>query len=152
MPFGGPYLPQSTIDVIRQWITNGAQKPATAQSLEAAVKSVQRFAVETTSPDDGSIASASVPQVIVSFNGDIDPNLINNTTLSLDAAPTSDTSQPVSFTAAVPKGNPAAVVIKPQLPLGNGTYRVTLHGPLANLNAQALGSDVSFTFTVDALQ
>ena len=24
MPFGGPYLPQSTIDVIRQWITNGA--------------------------------------------------------------------------------------------------------------------------------
>src|SRR3569832_1426474 len=31
MPFGGPYLPQSTIAVIRQWITNGAQKPA-AQS------------------------------------------------------------------------------------------------------------------------
>ena len=34
----------------------------------------------------------------------------------------------------------------------NGTYRVTLHGPLANVNAQALGADVSFTFTVDALQ
>jgi hypothetical protein len=24
MPFGGPYLPQSTIDVIRQWIATGA--------------------------------------------------------------------------------------------------------------------------------
>jgi len=24
MPFGGPYLPQSTIDVIRQWISDGA--------------------------------------------------------------------------------------------------------------------------------
>ena len=24
MPWGGPYLPQSTIDVIRQWIVNGA--------------------------------------------------------------------------------------------------------------------------------
>jgi len=24
MPLGGPYLPQSTIDVIRQWIANGA--------------------------------------------------------------------------------------------------------------------------------
>lgn len=24
MPFGGPYLPQSTIDVIRQWIASGA--------------------------------------------------------------------------------------------------------------------------------
>ena len=29
MPFGGPYLPQSTIDVIRQWITAGAQPSAT---------------------------------------------------------------------------------------------------------------------------
>src|SRR5882724_3670491 len=62
MPFGGPYLPQSTIDVIRQWITNGAQKPAAAQSIEAAVKSVQRFAVDSTSPDDGSIVSAPVQQ------------------------------------------------------------------------------------------
>jgi len=148
MPFGGPYLPQSTIDVIRQWITNGAQKTAAAQSLEASIKSVQRFAVDSTSPDDGSIVSTTVPQVIVSFNGDIDPNLINNTTITLEAGP----GQPVPVTAAVPAGNPAAVIIKPQVPLGNGTYRLTLHGPLANMNAQALGSDVSFTFTVDALQ
>ena len=69
MPFGGPYLPQSTINVIRQWITNGAQKSATAQSLESAVKSVQRFAVDDTSPDDGSIVSAVVPQIVVEFNG-----------------------------------------------------------------------------------
>jgi hypothetical protein len=147
MPFGGPYLPQSTIDVIRQWITNGAQKPAAAQSIEAAVKSVQRFSVDSTSPDDGSTVSAPVPQIVVAFNGDIDSNLINNTTITLDCG-----SQPVLFTAAVPSGNPAALIIKPQAPLGNGTYRLTLHGPLANINAQALGSDVSFTFTVDALQ
>jgi methionine-rich copper-binding protein CopC len=145
---GPPYLPQSTIDVIRQWITNGAQKPAAAQSIEAAVKSVQRFAVDSTSPDDGSIASAPVQQIVVAFNGDVDSNLINNTTITLD----SGLSQPVLFTAAVPTGNPAALIIKPQAPLGNGTYRLTLHGPLANMNAQALGSDVSFTFTVDALQ
>src|SRR6202521_3205780 len=30
MPFGGPPLPQSTIDVIRQWITNGAANRAVA--------------------------------------------------------------------------------------------------------------------------
>jgi methionine-rich copper-binding protein CopC len=148
MPFGGPYLPQSTIDVIRQWITNGAQKPAAAQSLEAAVKSVQRFSVDSTSPDDGSIVSTTVPQIIVAFNGDVDPNMINNTTVSLD----SGDGQPVLFTTAVPAGNAATLVIKPQVPLGNATYRLTLHGPLANMNAQPLGSDVSFTFTVDALQ
>ncbi len=148
MPFGGPYLPQSTIDVIRQWITNGAQQPATAQSIESAVKSVQRFVVDSTSPDDGSIASAPVPRIVVAFNGNIDSSLINNTTISLDSGP----DRPVSFTAAVPAGNPSALIVEPRAPLGNGTYRLTLRGPLANTNAQALGSDVSFTFTVDALQ
>jgi hypothetical protein len=58
----------------------------------------------------------------------------------------------VAVSVAVPTGNPAAIVIRPRVPLTNGTYRVTLHGSLANLNAQSLGSDVSFTFTVDALQ
>jgi len=148
MPFGGPYLPQSTINVIRQWITNGAQKPATAQSLEAAVRSVQRFAVNDTSPDDGSIVSTAVPRIVVEFNGDLDSNMVNDTTVTLAA----EESQPVLVTAKIPTGNPAALVIEPRIPLGNGTYRVTLHGPLANMNAQALGADVSFTFTVDALQ
>jgi methionine-rich copper-binding protein CopC len=148
MPFGGPYLPQSTINVIRQWITNGAQKSATAQSLESAVKSVQRFAVNDTSPDDGAIVSAVVPQIVVEFNGDLDSTMVNNTTVTV----VSGESQPVLVTATIPEGNPAALVIKPQVPLNNGTYRVTLHGPLANLNAQALGTDVSFTFTVDAFQ
>jgi hypothetical protein len=153
MPFGGPYLPQSTIDVIRQWITNGAPKPAAAQSLEAAVKSVQRFAVATTSPDNDSIVSADVSQIVVEFNGDIDSTLINNTTVTLDTAAGAHTGgAPVPVSLAVPAGNPAVIVIKPQAPLTNGTYRVTLHGSLANMNAQALGSDISFTFTVDALQ
>jgi hypothetical protein len=158
MPFGGPYLPQSTIDVIRQWITNGAQQSAAAQSIEAAAKSVQRFDVSMTSPDDGSIVSAAVPQIVVAFNGDIDSTLINNTKITVNSvAPNSapndsGSGQPVPATASVPAGNPAALVIKPQGPLGNGTYRVTLHGALANMNAQALGSDLSFTFTVDALQ
>jgi hypothetical protein len=149
---GPPYLPQSTIDVIRQWITNGAPKPATAQSIDAAVKSVQRFGVATTSPDNDSIVSAQVPQIVVEFNGDIDSTLINKTTVTLDTAGGIQTGGPVSVSLAIPAGNPAAIVIKPQAPLTNGTYRVTLHGSLANINAQALGSDVSFTFTVDALQ
>jgi len=150
MPLGGPYLPQATIDVIRQWITAGAPKAAAAQSIEAAVKSVQRFAVATTSPDDESVASMAVPQIVVEFNGEIDSTLINNATVTVEA--TEGGPHPVLVSVAVPAGNPAAIVIKPQTPLPDGIYRVTLHGSLANLSAQALGSDVSFTFTVDALQ
>lgn len=151
MPYGGPYLPQSTIDVIRQWITNGAPQ-ATAQSIEAAVKSVQRFALVTTSPDNDSIVSMAVPQIVVQFNGDIDSTLINDTTVTLDSTQNGQTAEPVLVTVTVPVGNSAALLIKPRTPLADGTYRVTLHGSLANMNAQALGSDVSFTFTVDALQ
>jgi hypothetical protein len=149
---GPPYLPQATIDVIRQWITNGAAKPAAAQSIEAAVKSVQRFAVATTSPDNDAIVSEAVPQIVVGFNGDIDSTLINNTTVTMDTVGSAQPGDPVLANIAVPTGNSAAIVITPQAPLTNGTYRVTLHRSLANLNAQALGSDVSFTFTVDALQ
>jgi methionine-rich copper-binding protein CopC len=155
MPLGGPYLPQSTIDVISQWITNGAQKPAAAAtSLQASIKAVQRFSITTTSPDNGSIVSMAVPQVIVAFNGDIDSNLLNNTTVSLSQADTSQGAPDtvLSVSTHVPAGNSSAIVITPQTPLTNGTYRVTLQGSLANMNAQALGTDYSFTFTVDALQ
>lgn len=147
MPFGGPYLPQSTIDVIRQWITNGAAKGTSAVSLEAAIHAVQHFDVTVTSPDDQAVASAAVAQIVVEFNGELDSNLLNNTTVALTRS-----GVPIPATLSVPAGNPAAVLIKPQAALGNGTYRVALKGSLANLNAQALGSDFTFTFTVDTLQ
>jgi methionine-rich copper-binding protein CopC len=156
MPLGGPYLPQSTIDVIKQWITAGAQKSAAAMTLEASVKAVQHFNVATTSPDNGSIVSMALPQIVVAFDGDIDSTLLNNTTVTLartDAVQTTDAVAPsVPIATTVPAGNPAAILITPSTPLTHGTYRVTLQGSLANMNAQALGTDYSFTFTVDALQ
>jgi methionine-rich copper-binding protein CopC len=162
MPLGGPYLPQSTIDVIAQWITAGAPKPAAAMSLGASVKAVQHFNVATTSPDNGSIVSMAVPQIVVAFNGDIDSTLLNSTTVTLvrtDAAQSMQALQsmqaiaPVTpVTTTVPAGNPSAILITPRTPLTNGTYRVTLPGSLANMNAQALGTDYSFTFTVDVLK
>jgi hypothetical protein len=59
---------------------------------------------------------------------------------------------PIPVTTIVPAGNPATILITPRTPLTNGTYRVTLQGSLANMSAQALGTDHSFTFTVDVLQ
>jgi hypothetical protein len=155
MPLGGPYLPQSTIDVIKQWITAGAQKATAAMTLEASVKAVQHFNVATTSPDNGSIVSMELPQVVVAFNGDVDSTLINNTTVTLartDVPQSMQAAPPVPISTTVPAGNPSAILITPRTPLTNGTYRVTLQGSVADMNAQALGTDYSFTFTVDALQ
>ena len=39
MPFGGPYLPQATINVIRQWITNGAPPASGASAGGSALRS-----------------------------------------------------------------------------------------------------------------
>jgi hypothetical protein len=151
MPFGGPYLSQATIDVIRQWITNGAAAAAT-KSLQAAVEAVRRFDVEMTAPGDGAIASMPVPRIIVSFSGELDPNLHNDTTVRVVRLPSEAAEAPVLVSASVPAGNPAALLITPRTPLTNGVYRVTLRGVLANMSAQPLGADYTFTFTVDVLQ
>src|SRR5215469_13263017 len=56
MPLGGPYLPQSTIDVIRQWITDGAPKPQAVAHTETRPS----FEVVATSPADTATVSAPV--------------------------------------------------------------------------------------------
>ena len=82
MPFGGPYLPQSTIDVIRTWVTNGALPSSTAAS--AAVQHHTSFAVELTAPDEGTVLAAALPAVVVAFNHEVDASLVNYTTVLLE--------------------------------------------------------------------
>jgi hypothetical protein len=160
MPLGGPYLPQSTIDVIRQWITAGAPK-AMAASLGMSAKATKRFGVTVTSPDNDSIATMILPNIVVAFNADVDASLVNNTTIVLDRVDVMEPSQPttpeqphIPITTSIPVGNPSAVLITPRNLLTSGKYRVTLRGTgggaLADVNAQTLGADYSFTFTVDA--
>jgi methionine-rich copper-binding protein CopC len=151
MPFGGPYLPQSTIDIIRQWIIDGAQQSAPA-SLESSLKSVQRFVVTSSSPDPDSIVSQALPQIVVAFNGDIDSTQLAQSVTLVRADSDANPPAAIPIVATVPRGDGSAMLIKPQTPLTDGTYRVTLQRSLANMNAQPLGADYSFTFTVDSLQ
>jgi hypothetical protein len=159
MPFGGPYLPQSTIDVIRQWITDGAANVSQSAGIARLTRerSAAPLALTFTSPADGATVGAPLPQIIVAFNHELDATLINDTTvvlerLSLGEAATS-TSEPVSATRALAVGNPEAILILPSQPLPPGAYRVTLRGrggaALADLNAVALASDYAFSFSVD---
>ncbi len=145
MPFGGPYLPQSTIAVIRQWITNGAP-PAAGTSATGA------FALEATSPPDQAHVHGSPPQLLVAFNHEIDFSLLNETTVvleRLDAA--AAVALPVHL--ALAPGNPAAVLLRPADALAPGSYRVRLRGTgaaaLADVGGQMLAGDAAFEFTVD---
>jgi hypothetical protein len=70
MPFGGPYLPQATIDVIRQWISDGAQPVAVAMSD---VRPTQLRAIAPL-PDQ---ALARPPaEILIAADGELDASLI----------------------------------------------------------------------------
>src|SRR6202171_177339 len=156
MPCGGPPLPQSTIDVIRQWITNGAANRAVASAANGAMTraAAASFAVAATSPEDQSRVVGPVTQIVVAFNHEVDASLINDTTLRLERL-TADAAAPSgSISARLAEGNPSVLVIIPRSALGAGTYRLTLRGSgggaLADVDARALGNDYSWEFTVDS--
>ena len=173
MPLGENPLPQATIAVIQQWITNGAP-PATAAATSSvnAMAKIQAlaqntlsapFTVTQTSPLDAAHMETPVNHIVVAFNHEVDASLVNYTTLTVERVETESAvasaagatqATPLPAYAALAEGNPNAIVITPVAPLLPGTYRVTVRGSgggaLADLNAQALGSDYSFTFNVDA--
>ena len=145
MPLGETPLPQPTIDAIRQWITNGAQKAATA---------AQVFAVQTTAPLDQALVMEPPARILVTFTDDVDASVVNDTTVLLERVgdlAAESTRVPASSTLS--GINPAVLMISPRVPLTPGLYRVTLRGTgdgaLANSNAATLSADPSFEFTVE---
>jgi hypothetical protein len=156
MPFGGPYLPQSTIDVIRTWITNGAQ-PAATQAAAAATQHREGFAVEVTAPEEGAVLLEGRQTIVVAFNREVDASLVNYTTVILERTDTLP-GVAVPSTIALAAGNPRVLLITPRVPLVPGSYQLTLRGSgggaLADVGAETLGAgaDHSFNFVVDSAQ
>jgi hypothetical protein len=177
MPLGEKPLPAATIAAISQWITNGAPPAAASTSATSSVNAMQKiqalansaspapFSVTQTSPLNEAVMDPPVNNIVVAFNHEVDASLINYTTLTVDylgaitASGSPDANATVAHLpayAALADGNPNAVVITPIAPLLPGAYRVTVRGTgggaIADLNAQALGGDYSFTFNVDVSQ
>ena len=172
MPLGETPLTPAVIDVIRQWITNGA--PPASSSAPASVNAMQKiqqlannaspaaFSVTQTSPLAGAMMEPPVNYMIVAFNHEVDASLVNYTNLTVEQVVPGTTNEPGAAAQMAPipaymalaDGNPNAIIITPVAPLLPGAYRVTVRGTgggaLADLNAQALGADFSFTFNVDA--
>jgi len=76
MPLGGPSLPQATIDVIRQWITEGAL-PGSGGTMPAAPT------VVATNPSDSAILNQLPANITVTFSENMDASLISNVTIQL---------------------------------------------------------------------
>src|SRR5262245_11658727 len=81
MPRGGPYLPQATIDIIRQWVANGA--PRSMPSMTATPTEANGISVATTSPAADDRVDWSPGQIVVGFDRELDANLVNASTVAL---------------------------------------------------------------------
>jgi hypothetical protein len=140
MPRGGPYLPQATIDIIRQWVANGAPRTQPA-SVSVTASEKTGLSVATTSPVDGAQVEWPLGQIVISFDRELDANLVNSSTISLIDA---RSGLPLAASFAVSLSNPFTVIVTPQSALGNGSYRLELRGSgggaLAGLDALPLNA------------
>jgi hypothetical protein len=76
MPLGGPPLPQATIDVIRQWIVDGAQPSTGALSVDGPATLV---AVSPTAP----VPAGEPARIIVAADAELDTSLIHASNVTL---------------------------------------------------------------------
>jgi Bacterial Ig-like domain len=150
MPLGGTSLTQADIDVIRQWITDGAQPPAGTQPTTP-------IRVTSLSPLPGSSVTTVPMSIMAVFDRDLDATTVDATTFMVERSGGDGTFgdgnevaiTPVSVT--VPSANPkTAVVDMSTSPPIEDTYRVTLVGSgaatIRDLSGNALDGEFSGTF------
>ena len=141
MPLGGPYLEQATIDVIRQWITDGAARTASAQVVAKA----QPFALAQSSPANGDALPTAPRQLLMSFTRDLDITRLDAAAVHLSRMVDPDATQRVVlpvFVRAI-DANPRTLAVVPRVPLVPGRYVLLVDAvALADLAGHQLGADV----------
>jgi hypothetical protein len=158
MPAGLPPLPQSDINVIRQWIGDGAL-PVSASTGPIRVTSL--------SPAPGSTDVEMPVAIAVGFDRELNAPSINTASFKLvrsgadGVLGTADDVEITPASVSVPKSNPrAAVMDLTGVPLVNDRYGITLAGTggaaVLDLSGNALdgerdgvaGGDFTATFSV----
>lgn len=120
MPFGGPYLPDATIAVIAQWITNGAL-PGDTSATPAAV------AVTSRAPEPGDLLTESPAAIMIGLNHDIDVSTLDSRAVRIVRIASDGTdphTEEISARLTVPPANRRALLLWPSAPLAGGHYRV----------------------------
>ncbi len=133
MPLGGPRIPQTTIDFVRQWISDGAPPDNQAPPGQAP-------AVVSMSPAPGSAGAAFPAEIAVGFDRDIDASTVNDLTFTLlraggdgafgDAADAPVTPASVGLSAVNPR---LAMMNLSGVAAIEDRYRVTLEGTGPNV-------------------
>lgn len=149
MPVGSAPLAQSRIDVIRQWITDGA--------LDDRAPSAAPIRVTSLSPVPGSTLTAAPTEIIAMFDRELDVSTVNSMTIVLTASGGDGTFGDGNDTVIVPTGitTPAttpmsATVDIAAAALADDTYQVQIFGSggsiLLDIDANALDGEFSGGF------
>lgn len=149
MPEGRPALAQSTINIIRQWITDGA--------IDDRASSFGAIRVSSLSPVPGSILAAAPTQVLAGFDRELDATTVNAISFILEASGGDSTFgdgnevQIVAASVTVPGANPLTAVLDlTGVALPDDTYRVRLLGSgpsiIMDLDANAVDGEFSGAF------
>jgi hypothetical protein len=149
MPEGGPPLPQDRIDVIRQWITDGA--------IDDREPSSEAIRVTSLSPMPDSELETAPDEIIAMFDRELDVSTVNAETFILEASGGDGTfsdgneEQVAAAEITTPDTNPmSATFVLSGASFAEDTYRVRLLGSgasvILDLDANALDGEFSGTF------
>jgi hypothetical protein len=149
MPLGGPFLPQASIDVIRQWIIDGA--------LDDRAPSTDAIRVSSLSPVPDAELEAPPDEIVAMFDRELDVSTVNAETFILEASGGDGTfddgneQQVVAAGITTPDTTPMSATFDLDgAALADDTYRVRLLGSgasvILDLDANALDGEFSGTF------
>lgn len=126
MPLGQTPLPASTIAFIVQWITDGAQRGASASTMAAT------FRVAAVAPENGDVLAVAPALIVVGFTRELDATRADTAAVRLeriDDAPGAASAIAVAIQPSVSAANPHALLLTPRSRLPAGQYQVVLSGP-----------------------
>jgi hypothetical protein len=149
MPLDGTPLPQASIDVIRQWIIEGA--------VDDRAPSGEPVRVSSLSPVPDSELEAPPEEVVAMFDRELDVSTVNAETFILEASGGDGTfedgnEEPVTAAGiTTPDTNPTSATFDLRgVAMADDTYRVRLLGSgasvILDLDANALDGEFSGTF------
>jgi hypothetical protein len=153
MPLGGPPLPDATIAVIRQWITDGAQRPASATTSFGKPDLPAAPRLESSVPQDQEVVVEPVAPIVLGFDRPLDATRVDAATLRLERLSPGSAPELVAANVTLADGDDWTVLIAPVAPLVAGQYRVVTGGPgtsLAGLdNPQEAPTTIVLSFGVE---
>ena len=119
MPFGGPYLSQTQIDLVRTWIAAGAPPPPPPPAAS------NKLIVASTIPAAAESAAGNTDRLTVIFSAAVDASLVSTATFEL----LDGFDAPVALAGArVATGRPNVVELTLTRPLPAGSYQLNVRG------------------------